>query len=134
MAYRGTRHLLAIATFVTLVACKGMQALYQLQQGLAAEFQSAEVSVNVYNGRALTVTFWNSPFGDLRGDSQTAFCRHAAEYVRDHYPGYEELQTIAVAFATRQAVGPVSMTHSETACSFNRSGLGEPVAASKAKT
>ena len=133
MASRARRSLLAVATFITLVACKGMQALYQLQQGLGAEFPSAEVSVNVYNGRALTVTFWNSPFGDLSGDDRAAFCRHAAEYVRDHYPGYEGLQTIGVAFATRKAAGPVSMTHSEIACSFNRSALGAPAATSKPK-
>ena len=126
--YRLARGVLSIAAAVTLAGCEGMQALGRLQDGLGTEFRPADVNVNLYNGRVLTVTFWNSPFADLPNEQRLAVCRHAAEYVRDHYEGYERLESVGIAFATTQAAGPISMTHSETPCSFSRSDLRKPVA------
>ncbi|HEU5170612.1 MAG TPA: hypothetical protein VFU46_08735 [Gemmatimonadales bacterium] len=126
MLHRLVSLLLVAALATASAACEGMKGLLALQQGLAAEFDTRAVAVNVVNGTSLIVTFTNSRLGELETTEQAAACRRVAEYVRDHYPGYDRLDVISVAFADQRRVGPVSMTKSRMPCSLRTSDLGRP--------
>jgi hypothetical protein len=122
----------ALSLLLPLAACEGMRSLLTLQQGLATEFQWSQVGVNVANGTRLTVTFQNAPFGNATREARDSICRQAAEYVRDHYPGYPTLSEVAVSFASRKDYGPVNLTHSETPCNYSARELGRGRAAKTA--
>jgi hypothetical protein len=109
-----------------------MQSLLTLQQGLAKEFEWSQVGVNLANGGRLTVIFQNAPFASETGEARDSICRHAAEYVRDHYADYAALSAIAITFASRKDYGPVNMTKSLTPCSYSIRELGPGAHASTA--
>jgi hypothetical protein len=112
---------------VLAVACAEMGGMLSLQQQLAREFGSPQVSVNLNNKRYLTVVFQNSPLGELDSLDQAKAARLVAEFVRDHYVAYDSLQMVSVGFATRRGAGPISVTNSRVPYSYRTSDLGPPV-------
>ena len=105
------------------LACADLKDLMSLQQGLAAEFQTPAVSVNLSNTAYLTVVFSNSAIADSSEAAQSVFARHVAEYVRDHYPHYDQLQSIQVGFASVKGVG-ITFTSTRIPYRFAPSDLG----------
>jgi hypothetical protein len=126
MITRCARGLAILALLTTLSGCQEMKSLLALQQGLVAEFHTRAVQVNVNNGTTLTVTFQNSPIAQLDDSAQVDTCREVAEYVRDHYSGYAQLERINVGFAQVRQVGPLTMTNGRTPCTFRPAELGQP--------
>lgn len=58
-----------------------------------------------------------------QGLQREAFARRVAEYVRDNYPSFQQLEQISVGFEAVRKVGPVSTRNRETAYVFNREEL-----------
>ena len=105
--------------------CADLKDILSLQQGLAREFQTSAISVNLNNSAYLTVVFSNSPVADSSDAAQSAFARRVAEYVRDHYPHYDQLQSIQVGFASMKGVG-ITFTSTRIPYQFTPSELGMP--------
>ena len=101
-----------------------LRDLASLQAGLATEFQEPGTSLHLNNRVQLTITFQNSASAELPAAERAALARRVAVYVRDHYPGYAELQTIHVGFVRRVAVGPVTSTRTEVPYRFTPAELG----------
>lgn len=104
----------AIGAFVLLAstACADLRALAALQSGVSREFKEPEVAVNL-NGRVhLTVYLYNSSRASLAPSDQATFAREVADFVRAHYQGYGQLQTVHINLATRTRAGPVTTTRS----------------------
>ena len=102
-----------------------MKAILSLQRGLAREFQTSGIGVNLNNSAYLTVTFTNSPVAEASETDQAAFARRVAEYVRDHYARYAQLQSTRVGFSTVKGIG-VRFTSTRIPYQFTPSELGPP--------
>ncbi len=119
------RALLSLVVVVSAFGCADLKDILSLQQGLAREFQTSAISVNLNNSAYLTVTFSNAPIADQPEAEQAAFARRVAEYVRDHYAHYAQLQSIQVGFASVKGVG-ITFTRTRVPYRFTPSELGPP--------
>ena len=107
--------------------CEDVQRIMDFQQRLASEFNTAGVSVNVTNGIHLSVTFYDDSASAVRPTlDRGRLARRVADYVRDHYPGYSDVQTVSVLFATRKISGPLTVTETTGDYTFTRSELDTP--------
>lgn len=120
------RGLLSLLTLAAALGCADLKDIITLQRGLSHEFQTSAISINLNNSRYLTVTFTNSPTADLPEPEQAAFARRVAEYVRDHYARYEQLQSIQVGFSSVKGVG-ITFTSTRIPYRFTPSELGPPL-------
>src|SRR5207244_3426160 len=95
-------HMIVLEPFVlrtgALAACADLKDMLSLQRGLAQEFQTEAISININNSVNMTILFSNSPVAQSSDSEQSVFAHRVGEFVRDHYPKYDELQTIAVGF------------------------------------
>ncbi len=123
---RFARLLLLAVLALPALACSDLGELMSLQQELTHEFNTGAVNVNTNNAVHLTVIFSNSPAAELPDSDRAAFARRVAEYVRDHYPGYERLQTIRIGFAKVSGAGAVKFTSSRAPYRFTPRDLGPP--------
>jgi hypothetical protein len=114
--------LIAIAGLMLTTACGGLVDLMRLSSGINHDF--GQNSVNLSNGHLLTVTMKNSTAAGRPDEARTA--RRVAEYVRDHYPGFERLQYVVVAFEQTRQTGPVGYTAGQGSYTFSPGQLGEP--------
>ena len=105
------------------VACGDIKALLALQQDLMREFQTSSVKVSLGSSR-LTVVFVNSPNADLPESDRAIFARRVAEFVRDHYGAFDQLQSLRVGFETVHGVGGFSVSSSRIPYEFTPSDLG----------
>jgi hypothetical protein len=121
------RVLLGLVVVACVFGCADLKELLSLQQGLAREFETSAINVNVNNSAYLTVTFSNAPIADQPEAEQAAFARRVAEYVRDHYAHYDQLQSIQVGFASVKGVG-ITFTRTRVPYRFTPSELGPPQA------
>jgi hypothetical protein len=115
-----------LAVLILCSSCidtSGLRDLAALQSDIAEEFKERTVSVNLNNSVYLAVTFENSSRAELPADARAAFAREVAGFVRDHYPGYTELEMISIGFTIRRGVGPVSITRSNISCRFSPADL-----------
>ena len=87
-----------------------LKGLVTLQRRLAAEYHTNAISVNINNAVHLTVTFANSPMGQLPEDEREGAARGVATFVLGHYPRADTLRTITVAFSSRTSAGPLTIT------------------------
>jgi len=101
--------------------------LTELRGGIAREFGAAPQTINISNGRMLTLTFVNSGLEKLPEERREATARRIAEHVRDHYAGYAQLSAVTVDFASRRKVGPVTQTEMHPV-TYHASDLGAPPA------
>ena len=116
----------SLVVLVMAAACADLKDIISLQRDLAREFETPAIGVNINNSVHLTITFSNSPAAVLPDAEQAAFARRVAEYVRDHYVGYDRLQTISVGFATVKGGGPVRFTTTRVPYRFSPDQLGPP--------
>ena len=123
--------LLGLLTATSTSACADLKEMMSLQQGLAQEFHTPAINLNLNTSRTLTVVFANSPYADLQSGEQSAFARRVAEYVRDHYAGYARLQRITVGFATVRGGGGMQFSTSRLPYTFTPQDLGAPRPESK---
>ena len=119
------RALFCVMVGASTVGCADLKDILSLQQGLAREFQTSGISVNLNNSAYLTVVFSNSSIADSSEAAQSAFARRVAEYVRDHYAHYDQLQSIQVGFASVKGVG-ITFTSTRIPYRFTPSDLGPP--------
>ena len=124
----------------SLVACDSiremgglLQDLQTLQTSLIRTFREPNVSVNVNNTHYMTVIFVNSSHADQSGERRAAFARTVAEYVRDHYPRYSELASIAVGFQRQSGVAGFSVSSQEVPYQFTVAELA-PISAAADST
>jgi hypothetical protein len=110
---------------LALIGCADLKDLLSLQQGLSQEFAPSAINVNLNNSAYLTVMFSNSPVADLPEVERAAVARRVAEYVRDHYAHYDQLQSIQVGFAKVKGVG-ITFTSTQIPYQFTPSELGPP--------
>ena len=112
--------------------------LRALAQAITMEYQTSEatsvsvdlesnVSADGVGNVILIVGFQNSEMGGLPEDERRDFARTVAEFVRDHYPGYPNLSTVAVGFAQITKRGPVTTTSGQGLYPFTASELGAPL-------
>jgi len=119
--------LILLALTAACIDAGSLRDLMTLQAGIATEFKEPAVSINLMNKVALSVTLQNSPNAKLPPDERAVFARRVALFVRDHYPGYEGLTTVAVGFSTRRGAGPVNFTRTERPYVFKRADLAPAV-------
>ena len=109
--------ILSVAAFgCTMVG--ELKGLVALQRRLAAEYHTNAISVNINNAVHLTVTFANSPMGQLPEDEREGAARGVATFVLGHYPRADTLRTITVAFSSRTSAGPLTITRGGNAYRF----------------
>jgi hypothetical protein len=116
--------LLGTTLALQALACGDLREIISLQQGLTHEFHTGAINVNINNSVHLTVMFSNSAAGELPDSEQATFARHVAEYVRDHYAGYDHLETINIGFAKVTGGGPIKFTSSRVPYTFTHQDLG----------
>ncbi len=120
-----------VSILVTLGACDSMREmggllkdLQALQTGLSATFHEPGVTVNVNNTRYLTVIFVNAANATQPEETRAGFAHQVAEYVRDHYPRYKELTSIAVGFRRQAGIAGFSMSSQQVPYQFAAADLG----------
>ena len=119
---KGLRTLLP-AAILGLAACAAFKDLIALQRGLMAEFPTAVINVNLTNDH-LSVLFQDSTTANLPEVERAAFARRVAEFVRDHYAGYDKLANVSIGFSQTKRLGPLTSTRTETPYSFSHAELG----------
>ncbi len=119
---KGLRTLLP-AAILGLAACAAFKDLIALQRGLMAEFPTAVINVNLTNDH-LSVLFQDSTTANLPEVERAAFARRVAEFVRDHYAGYDKLANVSIGFSQTKRLGPLTSTRTETPYSFPHAELG----------
>ncbi len=119
---KGLRTLLP-AAILGLAACADFKDLIALQRGLMAEFPTAVINVNLTNDH-LSVLFQDSTTANLAEVERAAFARRVAEFVRDHYAGYDKLANVSIGFSQTKRLGPLTSTRTETPYSFPHAELG----------
>jgi hypothetical protein len=120
------RGLLGLALLAFGLACGDLKELLVLQQDLAREFPNSSINVSLHGSNDLTVVFANSSNAELSEGDRAAFARRVAEYVRDHYIPYEQLQRIRVGFATVRGGGGFSLSTTSVPYAFTTGELGSP--------
>ena len=119
------RSLLAVAA-LGLAACAVLQDLITLQRGLANEFHTAAINVDVTNDH-LTELFQDSTTAKLPETERADLARRVAGFVRDHYARYDNIADVSVGFAQVKRLGPLTSTRTEVPYAFSRIELGPPL-------
>ena len=117
---------LATALFGVLLGCGDLKDIFSLQRGLAQEFQTNAINVNLSNSAYLTIVFSNSAAASLPDSERAVFARRVAEFVRDHYPQYQQLSSISVGFASVRGGGGFSISRTDVPYRFTPAELGPP--------
>jgi hypothetical protein len=116
--------------FLLLAAgCADLRHLISLRSGLSRECHEAGIGVSLTDGLILTVTLVNGPLAEAPCESQAALALRVAGYVRDHYPDFDSLQTVSIAFQQRRSFGPVATTSTHLPFRFARTALQAGLAA-----
>ena len=115
----GAIGLLALVT--VLAGCAEIASLSELRNGLIAEFAADVVSVH-RSGTELTVYLANPRDAGSEESARSAFALSVAEFVREHYVGYQDIDLVVVN-VSRQLDAASTETR---AYRFERAQLGEP--------
>ena len=115
--------LLAIAA-----GCQDTRNLISLETALDREFVATTVSVSLTDGILLTMTVMDSVLVLAPCDAQVGFAIRVARFVSDHYTGFDELQSVNVAFSPGQSHVVVPTHQARLPVRFSpaavRAGLG----------
>lgn len=65
----------SVALLSALVACADLKDMLSLQRGLAQEFQTQAISININNSVNMTILFSNSPVAQSSDSEQSVFAR-----------------------------------------------------------
>jgi hypothetical protein len=120
----------ALALVLALGGCGQIQDALELQQGLAEEFGTEDVTIDFTRAGELTVQFTNWPAERPGADEQARTARRVGEYVRDHYPRFDSLSAVLVSFGWEQA----GVTTTEEPFRFTRDELRRPASDAAADT
>jgi len=120
-------HALLPVAMLGLAGCADFKDLIALQRGLMAEFPRTAININVTNDH-LSVLFQDSTTANLPETQRAAFARRVAEFVRDHYAGYNDIAAVSVGFSKSKWLGPITSTETEMPYSFSRAELGPALA------
>lgn len=85
------------------VSCRDVRDLYTLGAALKQEYPHYQASVSVTDGLILTVTVADRALAVASCESQAAAAMRIAGFVRGNYGGFESLQTVSIAFASRRS-------------------------------
>jgi hypothetical protein len=117
---------IGIAGIGAVLACADLKDIFSLQRGLAQEFHTNAINVTLSNSSYLTILFTNSPSAALPDSERAVFARRVAEFVRDHYPKYEQLTSIDVGFAAVHGAAGISFSKTDVPYRFTPAQLGPP--------
>lgn len=108
---------------VALLGCAQVRGMVAFQRELASEFNAPGVSVLLTDGRDLQVIFPNRLAETVQESERSSFALRAALFARDHFPGYQTVQSIRIGFARAKSIGPLSSSVIEVPYVFSRSEL-----------
>lgn len=122
------RRLLLVAGLVLIAAaCGDLGEVLVLSRDIKREFAASDVSVNLQDGRSVEVSVWRDtppPTAGAVAPESDALARRVAEYVRDHYPGYDRLAEVRVELKSRRGAAVNSYAVSDGIYVFARRDLG----------
>lgn len=95
---------------------------------MVREFDTQHVTVGI-EGPHLTLTVGNAAFANLPEPARSEKAREIAEFARDHYGRYAELEGVKVAFGTREWGDSATQVTTAEAYTFTAAELGAPAAA-----
>ena len=120
------RLLLLVAVALPAAGCESLT----LSRNIKREVGATDVSVNLQDTRSVEVSLWfDAPDGDAAGAMEPArdeAARKAAEYIRDHYAGYDRLAEVIVEVRGRRGSAVSSYTQMDGVYTFPRRVLGAP--------
>ncbi|HEX8318515.1 hypothetical protein [Longimicrobium sp.] len=122
------RRLLLVPGLALLAAgCGDLGEVLVLSRDIKREFAASDVSVNLQDGRSVEVSVWRdtppATDGAVAPESD-AMARRVAEYVRDHYAGYDRLAEVRVELKSRRGAAVNSYAVSDGFYVFARRELG----------
>ncbi len=123
------RRLLLVSGLALLAAaCGDLGEVLVLSRDIKREFAVSDVSVNLQDGRSVEVSVWRdapppAAPGAVAPESD-ALARQVAEYVRDHYAGYDRLAEVRVELKSRRGAAVNSYAVSDGIYIFARRDLG----------
>ena len=129
------RRLLLVPGLALLaVACGDVGEVLVLSREIKREFAASDASVNLQDGRSVEVTVWRDAPPATAGavavaPESDALARRVAEYVRDHYAGYDRLAEVRVELKSRRGAAVNSYAVSDGIYIFARRDLGPARAA-----
>ena len=109
----------AILLVSSIAACfdmSGLKDLAAVSTDINKHYQQP-ASINL-SGSSMTVTFQNSPFGDLPIPERDSLAKEVARFAYSHYARHDSLSTISVGFQTTKGAAGFTMTRSETPYSW----------------
>ncbi|HYJ79296.1 MAG TPA: hypothetical protein VEW03_06835 [Longimicrobiaceae bacterium] len=115
--------LLLLGIGLATASCRDLAQLVVLSAGIGREFHVTGISSNL-SGSHLTIVFENSRFAADPEPVRAATAREVAEYVRDHYPGYPELQQVTIQFGSGGSSGGFSSSLQAEGYTFTPADLG----------
>jgi hypothetical protein len=108
-----------ILFLLLLVACSGfrqlsteLSELSRLQTQLQQQTGQADLSINLNNGRYLSVSLNNSTLAKLPSDQKRTKALEVARLAYNDWPKRGELASVSVVFQSRYDVGPVHYSNS----------------------
>lgn len=105
---------------LTLAACgevAELKDILALSQAIAARYEIAP-SINVSNGKVLTVTFENSKYAELPAAEREQFAREVAQFTYASFPRRDSIATIRIGFRAVKGAAGFSVTRSEVPYSW----------------
>jgi hypothetical protein len=121
------RLLLVFASSLLASACGDVGEVFVLARDIKREFAASDASVNLQDGRSVEVTVWRDappPTPGAVAAESDALARRVAEYVRDHYAGYDRLAEVRVELKSRRGAAVNSYAVSDGFYVFARRELG----------
>jgi hypothetical protein len=130
------RLLLVCASALLATACGDLGEVLVLSRDIEREFAVSDMSVNLQDGRSVEVSVWRDtppPAPGAVAPESDALARRVAEYVRDHYAGYDRLSEVRVELKSRRGAAVNSYAVSDGIYVFARRELGPARAAGTGK-
>jgi hypothetical protein len=112
-----------VASLLFAAGCRDIVELLRLSVGVKKEF-GQQARVELFNRRHLIIRLENSPLAGRPDEAKVA--RRVAEFARDHFPRYRQLDDVQVVFEARRHYGPVGYARGTRGYTFTRAELGEP--------
>jgi hypothetical protein len=98
-------------------------AMSDLQQEVRAQFPAESVSINITNGKILTVSLINPSDLDASASGQKEQARQVALYVKAHFQEIQKIESIRITFVKQKSISFFSASQSFTYI-FTKDELG----------
>ncbi len=105
--------LTALLILLALPACQTLRELTALSADITGQF-GAKANVNLRNDAHLEVVLENAKEAALPEAEREKFARSVAEYVRDNYSRFDQLEDVSVSLETVGRAGPATAARSST--------------------